>query len=240
MSTEYDNIDVIGTTHEISRNETDRKMNGYYHKQELASVIELLEQMKLENFEQVIDLGCSIGTWYGDYRRLGFKHIIGIDISEERLEIAKKRGYDETHCCNAYKLPFENDSQNYIISNDVLVHVIQDSDKSKIFDEIFRILKKNGIFIFNVANASGFGKKTDTTVGYCRYNTIKTISDLINNSGLKIEFILPSYYTYPRIGAHPYFVSLSTSIIFPFIDYILKSKNNTSLSKVIYFAVRKK
>lgn len=240
MPTEYDNIDVIGTTHEISRDDTDRKMNDYYHKQELSTVKDLLKRMKFSEYSQLIDLGCSIGTWYDDYRNMGFKRIIGIDISEERLKIAKKRGYDEVHCCNAYELPFEDESQKCIISNDVFVHVLQDSDKLKIFKEIFRILKPNGIFIFNFANASGNGLTTDTTKKYCRFNTNETISNLINQSNLEIEFLSPSYYTYPRIGAHPYFVSLSTSIFFPLMDSLFKSRNNLSLSQVNYLAVRKK
>ena len=32
MSTEYDNIGVIGTTHEIANNRTNEIMNKYYHK----------------------------------------------------------------------------------------------------------------------------------------------------------------------------------------------------------------
>ena len=240
MPTEYDNIDVIGTTHEISKDNTEGKMNDYYHRQELSTVKELLKRIKFFQYDQLIDLGCSIGTWFNDYKNMGFKRIIGIDISEERLQIAKKRGYDEVHCCNAYELPFEGETQNCIISNDVFVHVLQDSDKLKIFKEIFRVLKQNGIFIFNFGNSSGNGFTKDTTKKYCRYNTNETISDLINSSNLKIEFLRPSYYTYPRIGAHPYFVTLSTSIFFPLIDKILKSRNNLSLSKVNYFAVRKK
>jgi len=91
MPTEYDNVDVIGTTHESSRNNTEIKMNNYYHMQELATVNDLLKRIKFSQYDQLIDLGCSIGTWYNDYKNMGFKRIIGIDISKERLQIAKKR-----------------------------------------------------------------------------------------------------------------------------------------------------
>ncbi len=239
MPTEYDNVDVIGTTHESSRNNTEVKMNNYYHVQELSTVNDLLKRMKFSQYDQLIDLGCSIGTWYNDYKNMGFKHIIGIDISKERLQIAKKRGYDEVHCCNAYKLPFENETQNCIISNDVFVHVLQDSDKLDIFKEVFRVLKKNGIFIFNFANSHGNGFSTDITKKYCRYNTSETISNLINSANLKIEFLVPSYYTYPLIGAHPYFVTLSSKLIFPTVDKILKKSNKLSIAKVIYLGLRK-
>jgi len=239
MPTEYDNIDVIGTTHESSKNSTEEKMNSYYHKQEVRTVKELLQKLHSRNVESLIDLGCSVGTWYADFKNLGFKEIIGIDISEQRAEIAKKRGYNEVHVCNAYELPFNDSSKSYVISNDVLIHVLQDDDKFRIFKEVKRILKTEGIFIFNIANAYGFGYDVDTTLNYCRYNTAKTITKLIHDAGLKIEFILPSYYTIPLKGAHPSVAPLFTSIIFPFIDAILKKMNRINSAKVIYFGVKR-
>ena len=126
-----------------------------------------------------------------------------------------------------------------IISNDVLVHVLQDLDKLKIFKEVKRVLKNGGIFIFNFANANGNGFKNDTTKEYCRWNTTQTMSSLINESELNTKFIMPSYYAIPRIGAHPKVVSFSTRIIFPILDLFLQTSKNLDLSKVIYFGVRK-
>ena len=122
----------------------------------------------------------------------------------------------------------------------VLVHVLQDSDKLKIFEEVKRVLKPNGIFIFNFANASGFGFKTDTDCGKTeRLNIPETMINLVKDSGLKLEYIVPSYYTLPRIGAHPRFASISSKIFFPFIDSILKQFKNLNLAKVIYVGARK-
>lgn len=91
MDTEYDHIDIIGTTHEIHNNETDRIMNGYYHQQEVSTVKSLLLKVNNLNYDKVLDLGCSIGTWYNDYKKFGFKKIIEIDISKERAMKAKER-----------------------------------------------------------------------------------------------------------------------------------------------------
>lgn len=237
MPTEYDNIDVIGTTHEIANNYANEVMNRYYHKQEVTAVSQLIKKWKT-NFDEVLDFGYSIGTWYNDFKKIGFKKIIGIDISSKRLEIAKKRGY-ETYKCNAYDLPFEDNSKNIIISSDVLVHVLQDDDKIRIFKEIKRVLKKDGIFIFNFANASGFGFNKDTTVNYCRMNTLNTIKDLLKKSELQIHEILPSYSAVPRIGANPKVVSFSTKVIFPFTDYLLKKIKNYSYCKYVYVVVKK-
>jgi len=193
----------------------------------------------MKNFESLVDLGCSIGTWYNDFRNFGFKHITGIDISEERASKAKERGYDEVHVCNAYDLPFDDESKNCVISNDVFVHVIQEDDKLKIINEVYRILKKNGIFIFNFGHSQGYGHVDNKTIGHCRHCTLTTIKNLINNTKFKIEFVLPCYYTILRIGANPIFVSFFSRLVFPNMDKFLKNMNNFSSAKVIYFGLRK-
>jgi len=238
--TEYDNIDVIGITHETYKDKTEKQLLQYYQKQEVNTVSYLLKKMNLQDFEQVIDLGTSVGVWYNDFKKLTFKKVIGVDISSKRANEAKKRGYDEVHVCNAYDLPFENESQSCVVSNNVLVHVLQDSDKLKIFEEVKRVLKPTGIFIFNFANASGFGFNSDTDCGKTeRMNIPETMINLVKESGLKLEYIVPSYYTFPRIGAHPRFALISSKIIFPFLDSILRQFNKLNHAKVIYVGVRK-
>jgi len=239
MPTEYDYIDIIGRTHETHRHKTDEIMNKYYHKSEVSAVSKLLQMFNPQNREQVVDVGTSVGVWLKDYRKFGFKKIIGIDISEERAKEAKKKGYDEVHVCNAYDTPFEDESQNCMISNDVLVHVLQDSDKLKIFKEIRRILKPNGIFIFNIANALSHGYSENVTKNYCRFITPESTKELITEAGLKIKKIVPSYFVIPRVGANPKFVNFSCKVVFPITDRILSDMKKIEKSKAVYFCVTK-
>jgi len=239
LDTEYNNVKNIGRTYESYDSPTEKLMHQYYHSQETKTVAKLLKKMNNKNFETLLDLGSSHGYWYKNYKKMGFKKLVGIDISPERVKQAKQRGYDEVHSCNAYDLPFDDESFSCVISNNVLVHVLQDSDKLKIFNEIKRVLKKNGIFIFSIANASGYGFKTDTTRKTSRMNTPKTIQNLLDSSDLKTEYIMPSFYTYPRVGAHPFFASFSTKIIFPITDCLLRIMKNLSIVKVLYYGVRK-
>lgn len=239
MPTEYDYIDIIGRTHETYRHKTDQIMNSYYHKSEVSTVSNLLKLFPSLNKDQVVDVGTSVGVWLNDYKSFGFEKVVGIDISEDRAKKAKERGYDEVHICNAYETPFQNNSQNCMVSNDVLVHVLQDSDKLKIFKEIYRVLDKNGIFIFNIANANAFGYSNDTSKGYSSYNTVDTIKKLLSEAQLKIKKITPSYFVYPRIGANPKVVSFSTKLVFPITDYLLTNSNNLKKAKTVYFCAFK-
>lgn len=129
-------------------------------------------------------------------------------------------------------------SQSCIISNDVLIHVIQDEDIVKILKEVYRVLDNDGVFIFNFANSKGLTKK-DNKMDYCKFRDTEFFKKIINQTNFKIEFITSSYFAIPRIGAYPRFATFSTKIIFPILDQIFKLFNNTTFAKVIYFAVRK-
>lgn len=240
VPTEYDYIQQIGTTYETSQKPHVKKLNNYFHQQQTKTVFDLIQKMQLDDYNRVIDLGCSDGGWLNDYKAMKFCNVVGIDISSERAEKAKKRGYSETFVTNAYNLPFENGSELCIICNGMIVHVINDSDRLKIFREVKRVLKKNGIFILNFANARARGLKTDSTKEYCRLNTIELITKLVKESGLSIEHIKPGYYIYPRLGANRKITSISTKFLFPITNYFLKKFNNINLAEVIYLGVRKK
>ncbi len=240
MPSEYDYIEQIGTTYETSDKSHVRKLNNYFHQQQVLTVFDLIKKMQPNDYNRVIDLGCSDGGWLDDFKFMKFGNVIGIDISSDRVEKAKKRGYSETYATNAYDLPFDSDSESTIICNGMIVHVINDSDRLKIFREVKRVLKKNGIFIFNFANARARGLKTNSTKEYCRFNTIELMTQLVNDSGLSIEHIRPCYYIYPRMGANRNIASISTKILFPITNYILKKFNDINHSEVIYLGVRKK
>jgi len=62
---------------------------------------------------------------------------------------------------------------------------------------------------------------------------------MLNETGLTIEYIEPSYYRIPRIGVYPILVPITSSFVFLIIDYLLKKLNNLTASKVVYFGVRK-
>ncbi len=239
MPTEYDNIDRIGGTYETAEPEV-KKINHYFHGRQVKTVFDLVKKMKLQNFDRIIDLGCSDDGWLDDYKKMEFQKIVGIDISSERADKAKKRGFFETFATNAYELPFTNDSESCIICNGMIVHVLQDSDRLKIFKEVKRVLKNKGIFIFNFTNAKAKGSDTDITLEYTRHNTIETIIDLVKKSGLEIEHIMPCFYIFPKIGAHKKISSISTKIVFPITNFILNKLKNLRLSEVIYLGVRKK
>ena len=101
MPSEYDYIEQIGTTYETSDKSHVRKLNNYFHQQQVLTVFDLIKKMQPNDYNRVIDLGCSDGGWLDDFKFMKFGNGIGIGISSDRVEKAKKRGYSETYATNA-------------------------------------------------------------------------------------------------------------------------------------------
>lgn len=234
--TEYDHIEIIGRSVSDWNSKKEKYLFAYFHKAEKYTVKELL---KGHRFSEIIDLGCGEGTWAYFYRKLGFKKLIGIDISEKRLNVAKTKGYDETYCCNGYNLPFKDNKIECIISSNVLVHVLQDEDKIRIFKEINRVLKKDGVFIFNFPSSKAYGFVNDTTLNHCRIMKLNSIIKLLEKGNLKIQSIFPSYFMLPRRGSSSRFVRVSTKIIYPVTDVLARRFSCVNKARVIYLKVKK-
>jgi len=237
-NTEYDNIKIIGNSHKTIRNKTEFYINNYYHQNQKKIVEKILIDQKFSNFSEVVDLGCSHGSWYESLKSLGFKKLIGIDISNERLELANQIGYQETYCTNGKSLPFNDNSKDIVVSNNMMIHVIQDSDKLEILKEIKRILTPNGLFIFDLANATGYGFR-NITKEYCRYITTETIEKIISDSGLTIAQKEISYCLYPLKFAHPKLAKYSVETIFPLMDKIFRFQKNYNKARSIHYCLHK-
>ena len=105
------------------------------------------------NHAIICDIGCGLG---GVDIYLASKHrcnITGLDIPNSVIEAAKTRLAESDHVGSInYKqftppvLPFENDSLDIVFSKGALVH---EENKQPLFDDVFRVLKPNGILLIN-------------------------------------------------------------------------------------------
>jgi len=101
--------------------------------------------------DSIIELGC--GRAYSSKYLLqnGFKNIIACDFSNQALKIVNKDTPDlKTMLFNMKDgLPFKDNSINIIIA-DLSLHYFDLKTTNYIFDEIYRILKKDGYLIARV------------------------------------------------------------------------------------------
>ncbi|HJE19887.1 MAG TPA: class I SAM-dependent methyltransferase [Aliicoccus persicus] len=100
--------------------------------------------------KQVLDLGCGYG-WHSIYAAgNGAKFVIGVDLSERMIEIAR----DKTSFKNVkYQVgamedvDFPDETFDVVMSS-LAFHYVEDF--SSLAENVFRMLKSNGVFVFTV------------------------------------------------------------------------------------------
>lgn len=151
----------------------------------------------------VLEIGCADGQFLFD-NRLKWKNIVGVDIGEKNLLKAKKRSYNiqaqfQSEDYGREKMPYKTYQFDIVISIATLQYVY---DLDLLFDEVFRVLKNGGRFIFEVPNAAVFwrriqflfGKLPRTSnlsagwdAGVIHYFTYYDLRHFVERKGFKIE-----------------------------------------------------
>ena len=100
----------------------------------------------------ILDLGCGFGEHCKRFVENGAKKVVGIDISEKMLEIAKQENADSK--ITYINMPMENISQlkekfDVVISS-LAFHYVEDF--AGVVKNIFDLLNENGKFLFSQEN----------------------------------------------------------------------------------------
>lgn len=109
------------------------------------------------NGKKILMLGCGTGeeTVILQSFEASLENITGIDLSSKSIEIAKKTYPDVKFVIgDMNNLPFENDSFDFVYSS-LAIHYSSTPDK--VYEEVYRVLKPNGLFLFSVAHPLRWG-----------------------------------------------------------------------------------
>ena len=107
--------------------------------------------------KNVLDLGCGSGLYTRYLTELGINPV-ALDISKETTKLA--RDYvgknDLKFCCGtSVGLPFKDGSFDLVLCIETLSHIKRE-DQLLALEEIYRIIKENGVFIMSVHNSTRF------------------------------------------------------------------------------------
>jgi ubiquinone/menaquinone biosynthesis C-methylase UbiE len=111
---------------------------------------------------RVLDLGCGTGRTTFPLQQKGHD-VIGIDLSKEMIDFARTKhpGVD-FRVMNACELQFENESFDYVLfSFNGLDCIFPYQKRLACLQEIHRVLKKGGLFVFSSHNALCLPKNRD-------------------------------------------------------------------------------
>lgn len=121
----------------------------------------LKSYLNIQNLERkdVLEIGLGFGT-VSEYLAINSKNYIGLDYSKGPVEIVNERiktngKQDFAHSIqgDARDLPFENEKFDFVVSIGCLHHT---GDTPKCIEEIYRVLKPNGVCLIMLYNKNSF------------------------------------------------------------------------------------
>jgi len=138
----------FGFSHDINNIEREYYRTYLWWKDNLWRFINHLDKKS-----KILDVGCGLGHHIYALKKLGFKNVLGIDISEECIEFCKRRGFNVVQA-DAFEFLSEcNEKYDLIIAFDIIEHLTVEEGYllSKL---VLDRLKNKGLFIINVPNAN--------------------------------------------------------------------------------------
>lgn len=181
------------------------KSKNYYEENDIYEIFSIAEDYpnKIYNFllpkvqnKIVLDLGCGTGKFMQKFYKETTKYY-GLDLSNEQLNIAKEKVKDsnvEFICCSAENIPLPDNSVDVIISTWVLGTILEIDRRSKVLEEMKRVLKKDGN-IYLVENDIG-GEFEEIRNRYPNIKKTKEYNDWIESNGFKIESQFKTYFQF--------------------------------------------
>lgn len=107
---------------------------------------------KLE--DSILELGCGVGRISFGLHELGYKHLLASDYAKNMIDraraLSKRMGYPiPFRVCDATDLEFEDAIfEGVIFGFNGLMQIPKESNRIKALKEIYRVLKKDGLFVF--------------------------------------------------------------------------------------------
>lgn len=116
-----------------------------------AAIAEMLEE-RIRPGQRVLDLGCGTG-WLGLALTPKNLDMVGVDLSERMIALARERGYRELHAMemHAYLAACPPATFDVATAADVLIYVGRLDD---LFDQVWRVLAPGGLFVFSIEESS--------------------------------------------------------------------------------------
>lgn len=135
-------------------------------KEKTKEEIAFIQNFLSKNDNKILDIACGTGRHLIELKRIGYD-IIGVDISEKMLQIAKNKINNLKYNIkfiqsNMQNLPLINQSIDMIICLfSSFCHLLTHVSQQKATSEIYRILRKGGKVIIDVANWNWLQKQWD-------------------------------------------------------------------------------
>lgn len=119
----------------------------------IKSSFDYFLKFNLNKSVKILEVGCNYGSLIHNLYKSGYKNVYGIDINKNSINQGKRSYKEIKKRIKQYdgkKLPFKDESFDVILMFDVIEHV--PNIKSFLKNEVYRVLRKKGNFIFQTPN----------------------------------------------------------------------------------------
>ena len=193
------------------------------------------------NHKFVLDLGCGRGGKTAFYKSEGARSVIGVDLGHETLKIASElsakhvAGTDIYFLrANALNLPFNDDTFDHIILNDMVEHLFE-KDLKQILLEMKRVIKGTGSIIIDFPpyyNRSGSHLYDYVYIPYCHLIfSEKALVDFCEKQAS--PFVIKQFLELNRLTASKFKNILTTVGLKPLSYKILRNSHTFARIPVI-------
>jgi len=147
--------------------------------------------------KKILDIGCGSGELTNELSKKA-KLVVGVDFSQEWIDYC--RGKYTNKNLNFIKAKasnlrsFKNDYFDIVVMNMVLPNIETAGDVKKTFEEIGRVIKKSGVFIFSdlhplcIMAAEEGNRKQKYSKNFSYFKNGAEFSALVKIAGKEIEF----------------------------------------------------
>lgn len=117
-------------------------------------LLSLLRNSGLSQIAQykILDVGCGSGFWLREFIQWGAEpdNLYGLDLLDERINEARRKCPDAIHLCSgtASSLPHPDQFFDIALQATVMSSILQPNLKSKMANEMLRVVKKSGAIIW--------------------------------------------------------------------------------------------
>ena len=130
-------------------------------------VLDILSRYK---FDRILDVGCGDGNFVISVAKAcRTKEVYGVEISEKGVEMARKNGVQSYQIdVDEDDFPFEDNYFDAVTALELIEHLF---DPDHFLDEVYRVLKPNGVFVLSTTNLAAIHNRIALLFGYQPFPT---------------------------------------------------------------------
>jgi SAM-dependent methyltransferase len=184
---------------------------------------------------KVLDVGCNNGAFTKEIaEKINTPMIIGLEINEECAKVAYTDNHVKVILADAnYPFPFNSDTFDVVVSNDVLEHV---SNTDSFICEMYRVLRKGGYCVCSTPNLAGIHNIASLMLGYQPPTLM--VSDVVACGNPLNPCDGEKYPPFPGFAHRRVFTAVSLKALFQFHGFRCQKLVGTGLHPLPLFIQR--